>query len=172
MAAFETLNNDQTGIGPKECVRSKGTMQQPTVSYLERTESTQQFHQDFPCCQTKTAMIHAAILFSIHHDSKSFIGDFTPQCRQTLLISMKGKLSFELASKTSVRKLWSIYHSSQITLEGKIILKKKSINFFANSTANCYTGVAEGYWEYSSMQVHQSDVFVRLPREQDLPCPV
>jgi len=65
-------------------VRSKGTMQQTTVSCLERTESIYQFHQDFLCCQTKTTMIHDAILFSIHHDSKSLIGEFTLQCRQTV----------------------------------------------------------------------------------------
>lgn len=121
-------------------------MQRPTVSYLGRTESTQQFHQDCLCCQTKP-MIYAAILFNIHCDSKSFTREFTLQRRQTLLNSLKGKVSFELTSKTSVRKLQSTYYSSQITLGSKLIFKKiKIICLFTNFIANCYRDVAGDSW--------------------------
>lgn len=54
----------------------------------------------FPAAKTKTTMIHAAILFSIHHDSELPSGKFRLQCRQTPLNLMKGKSSFELVSKS------------------------------------------------------------------------
>lgn len=108
------------------------------------------------------------MLFSIHHDSKSFIGEFTLQSRQTLLNLMKGKLSFELASKTSVRKLWSIYHSSQITLEGKLILKKKKKLVYSQIPLQNATEMwQEANGEYTPIRsVHPSD-----QQQQDLPCP-
>lgn len=89
-------------------------MQQPTRSYLERAESTQQFQQGSPCCQTQTTMIHAAISFSIHHHPELPSGKFTLQCTQSPLDLMKGKLSFELVPK-------SIYHCSQIMSERKLV---------------------------------------------------
>lgn len=144
-------------------VRSKGTMQQPTLSYLERTESTQQFHQGFPCCQTKTTMIHAAILFSIHHDSELPSGKFTLQCRQTPLNLMKGESSFKLVPK-------SIYHCSQIMLERKLIWKKKNHHLFTNSIAKCHRDV----WQENSAPQRSPvrSCHLRLPGEQDLPSPV
>lgn len=142
-------------------VRSKGTMQQPTLSYLERTESTQQFHQGFPCCQTKTTMIHAAILFSIHQDSELPSGKFTLQCRQTPLNLIKGESSFKLVPK-------SIYHRSQIMLERKLIWKKKIIIYSQILLQNA-TGMRG-----RRIQLHrgpQSEV-VTLDCQESKTCPV
>lgn len=93
----------------------------------------------FPAAKTKTTMIHAAILFSIHHDSELPSGKFRLQCRQIPLNLMKGKLSFELVSK-------SIYHCSQIMLERKQILKKIKSSVYSQTPLQNATGM----WQENS----------------------
>lgn len=86
---------------------------------------------------------------------------------------MKGKSSFELASKM----LWSIYHFSQITLEGKLIFKKKTKTkhqfihlFHCKIPQRCSRRLMGNTAPCRSPS--QKSLPIRLPGEQDLPYPV